>query len=317
MEYCFFKDRVVPREEAKVSMASHSLQYGSSCFAGIRGYVRAGKVRFFRLKEHHERLMNGSKILGFGFYIPFEDFRQALIDLVEANHPKSDFYIRAFLFTENEQVGVCYDKVEFNLGIYFTPLGNYYASDKGLRMTVSSWQKISDSSISTKAKAGGAYVNSAMARTEAMRSGYDEALMMDHNQNIVEASVANLFVVYRQEIFTPSVGSDVLEGVTWRTMIELLKEMGYAIRYEPISRSMVYTCDELFLTGTAAQIISAESVDGRPIGRDGKDRTVATKLKQRFADLIDMKHPKSKEYITEVALPSVGSSEKIPEMAGR
>lgn len=298
--FCFFKEGIVPKEMACVSMASHSLQYGSTCFAGIRGYIRDGKARIFRLKDHYERMMDASKILGFGYHIPYSEFERIIHALIKANAPESDFYIRPFIFCDTEVIGVCYDKLPFHMGIYMTPLNNYFAKSGGLRLMVSTWQKISDASISTKAKAGGSYINSAMATAEARRCGYDEALMMDQHQNIVEASVANLFIVYRGEIYTPPVGSDALEGITWRTVIELLKGAGYTVRHEPISRSMLYTCDELFLTGTAAQVIFAESVDGRTVG-DGKEGPVARKMKECFQDLIEMKHPKSSDWFMEVA----------------
>jgi 3-isopropylmalate dehydrogenase len=298
MDFCFFRNKVVKKTEAQVSLACHSLQYGSTCFAGIRGYLRDGTVRIFRLRDHHERLMNASKILGFGFRISFEEFEQIIHALIQANQPTCDFYIRPFLFSETEVIGVCYDQLPFDLGIYMLPLNNYYQSDKGLKLMVSSWQKVSDASISTKAKAGGFYLNSALATSEARRCGYDEALMMDHNQNIVEASVANLFVVYRGVVFTPPLGSDLLEGITRRTIIELLEEHGHTIHYETISRSMLYTCDELFLTGTAAQVIFGESVDGRVIGT-GMEGPLSTQVKQWFQDLIEMRHPMSKKYIKE------------------
>jgi branched-chain amino acid aminotransferase len=296
--------QIVPKAQATVSLASHSLQYGSTCFAGIRGYVRNGKARIFRLKDHHERLMNASKILGFGFHISYEDFEEIIADLIEANRPESDFYIRPFLYSENEGIGVCYNGLTFDLGIYMIPLKSYYTSDKGLRLHISSWQKISDASMSTKAKAGGCYVNSSMATGDARAAGYDEALMMDHNQNIVEASVANLFIVHRGEIFTPPVGADVLEGITMRTIIELLESKGYRIRYESISRSMVYTSDELFLTGTAAGVIFAGSVDGRVIG-NGKEGPIAKMLKEDLQKVIEMEHPKSSKWISEFSIPEV------------
>ncbi len=304
MPFAFKGHRIVPKEQATVSLASHSLQYGSTCFAGIRGYVREGKVRIFRLRDHHERLMNASKILGFGFHSSYENFEQIIAQLIEANCPTSDFYIRPFLYSENEVIGVCYNGLTFDLGVYMIPLKSYYQSDKGLRLTISSWQKISDAAMSTKAKAGGCYVNSSMATTDARAAGYDEALMMDHNQNIVEASVANLFIVHRGAIFTPPVGSDVLEGITMRTVIELLETKGYKIRYEPISRSMVYTCDELFLTGTAAGVIFADSVDGRIIG-NGKEGPIAKGVREEFQSLIEMEHPKSKIWVSEFSTSEV------------
>ena len=298
MPFAFKGNQIVPKTQATVSLASHSLQYGSTCFAGIRGYVQEGKIRIFRLKDHHERLMDASKILGFGFHIPYEEFEQIMTRLIEANQPQSDFYMRPFLYSEDEVIGVCYTGLTFHLGIYMVPLKSYYQRDRGLRLTISSWQKISDAAISTKAKVGGSYVNSSMATTDARAAGYDEALLMDHNQNIVEASVANLFIVHRGEVFTPPVGSDVLEGISMRTAIEFLEDHGYKIRYEPISRSMIYTCDELFLTGTAAGIIFAESVDGRIIG-NGKEGPVTQFIRQEFQSLIEMQHPKSKCWVSE------------------
>ena len=298
MPFAFKGGQIVPKTQATVSVASHSLQYGSTCFAGIRGYVHEGKVRIFRLRDHHERLMNASKIMGFGFHISYEDFEQIIAQLIKANRPESDFYIRPFLYSENEVLGLCYNGLKFDLAVYMLPLKSYYQSDKGLRLQISSWQKISDAAMSTKAKAGGCYVNSSMATTDARAAGYDEALMMDHNQNIVEASVANLFIVYRGEIFTPPVGADVLEGITMRTVIKLLETRGYKIRYEPISRSMIYACDEIFLTGTAAGVIFGESVDGRIIG-DGKEGPTTAQIRKEFQSLIEMNHPKSKEWVSE------------------
>jgi branched-chain amino acid aminotransferase len=166
----------------------------------------------------------------------------------------------------------------------------YFPHEEGLRMMISSWRKVPDNVMSTKAKAGGAYVNSAMATTEAMQAGYDEALMMDDTGGIVEAAVANMILVYRGEVIVPSLGAPMLEGITFRTSLEILKEMGYEPRVERIDRSMVYTCDELILTGTAAQVIFANSVDGRVIG-EGTMGPVCTNLRSAYLDILDKKHP--------------------------
>lgn len=304
MPFAFKNGRIVPKAQATLSLASHSLQYGSTCFAGIRGYVRNGKVRIFRLKDHHERLMNASKILGFGFHISYQEFEKILAGLIEANRPESDFYIRPFLYSENEVIGVCYKGLAFDLGIYMIPLKSYYKSDQGLKLTISSWQKVSDAAISTKAKAGGCYVNSSMASTDAKAAGYDDALMMDHNQNIVEASVANFFIVHRGKVFTPPIGADILEGITMRTIIELLESKGYQIRYEPVSRSMIYSCDELFLTGTAAGVIFAHSVDGRTIG-NGKEGPIAKTIREEYESVIEMEHVKSGQWVSEISIQEV------------
>ena len=164
---------------------------------------------------------------------------------------------------------------------------------------VSSWRKISDTSMSTKAKAGGCYVNSALATSEAKRCGYDEALMMDEQGNIVEASVANLFVVYRGEVLMPEVGSSMLEGITRRTIIDFLQEERIPVRSGRIDRSMIYTCDELILTGTAAQVMYGHSVDGRLIGEGDIPGPVCQRLRQKFTDVMAKVHPKSSSWVTE------------------
>lgn len=298
MDFCYFRGEVVPKEKARISIASHSLQYGSTTFAGMRGYVHEEMIRVFRLKEHHTRFMNSTKIMRIGVDVPYGEFDQIIATMIEKNAPQEDFYIRPLIFTETEGIRVAYDNLQFELGIFMIPLGKYYHSEKGLRLMISNWKKASDASFPTKAKVGGLYVNSSLATNDARQAGYDEALMTDHNNNIVEGSVANLFLVFRGEVYTPPLGSDLLEGITWRTMVELLTDNGIKVRHEPISRTMVYTCDELFLTGTAVQVVHAHSVDGRIIG-DGKVGPITKLVSKWYQELINMKHPKSKQYVRE------------------
>ena len=233
------------------------------------------------------------------FQLSWEDFKAIIEDMVQANAPQGDFYLRPFLFSENQTLTPRFDGLEFDLAIYGIPLNHYFDPSRGLRLMVSSWRKISDASMSTKAKAGGCYVNSALATTEAKRCGYDEALMMDEQGNIVEASVANLFVVYRREVIMPEVGSSMLEGITRRSVIEFLQEEGINIRSERIDRSMIYTCDELILTGTAAQVMYAHSVDGRIIGQGDTPGPICNCLRQKFSAVISQTHPKSRFWVTE------------------
>jgi branched-chain amino acid aminotransferase len=300
MPFAYFRKGIMASNEASISIASHSLQYGTTCFGGIRGYFREGKVRIFRLHDHFSRLKHAAKILGMHVQLSWEEFQRIMSDLIQANAPQSDFYVRPFLFTEEQALTPRFDGLAFDLAIYITPLNHYFDPDRGLKLMVSSWRKISDASMSTKAKAGGCYVNSALATSEAKRCGYDEALMMDEQGNIVEASVANLFVVHRGEVFMPEVGSSMLEGITRRTIIEFLKEEGMAIRSERIDRSMIYTCDELILTGTAAQVMYAHSVDGRVIGQGDMPGPICQELRQKFCDVIAAKHPKASDWITEI-----------------
>lgn len=297
MPYAYFCDRIVPVEQATVSIASNSLQYGTTCFAGIRGYFKNGYVRIFRLEDHHRRLMNAVKIMGMQIDISYIAFQKIIEELVEANCPNTDFYIRPFIFSRDEQLSPKPNGLSFDLAVYFVPMSHYYDPAKGLRLMVSSWRKFSDASLPTKAKAGGCYVNSFLATGEANRCGYDEALMLDDAGHIVEASVANILVVYRNRVLMPETGSAMLEGITMRTVIDLLKDDGITVQFEKIDRSMIYTCEELILMGTGAQITFAQSVDDRLIGQ--QPGIVCQRLRQQFSALLDDAHPRSREWVAE------------------
>lgn len=298
MPYVYFCGDIVPAENAKVSIASNSLQYGTTCFAGIRGYVREGITRIFRLEDHYHRLMDAVKIMGMNAKFTFEEFQGIMEGLVDKNAPESDFYIRPFIFSRDEQLAPRPKGLNFELAVYFVPLGQYYDQSKGMRLMVSSWRKFADTAMPTKAKAGGCYVNSFLATGEAMRCGYDEALMMDESGFIVEASVANILVVHRDRLIMPELGSAMLEGITMRTVIELLAEEGMQVQFEKIDRSMIYTCNELLLMGTGAQIAFAGSVDDRPIG-NGQPGTVCHFLRGKYEAILSGQHPRSSHWVTE------------------
>ncbi|MEK7672833.1 MAG: branched-chain amino acid transaminase [Patescibacteria group bacterium] len=298
MDYAYFEGKITPSVESKISIASHSIQYGSTCFGGMRGYLREGKARLFRIEDHFERLMNAVKIFGMDFKMTFEEFKKAVSELILANKPATDFYIRPFIYSDDEDLTPKFVGISFKIALYMIPLGDYLDTSRGLRLMVSSWQKFPDASISTKAKAGGSYLNSSLARSEAIRCGYDEALVMDQNWSIVEGSAENFFIVYRGEMIMPSIGSSMLEGITMRTVVEICKEENISIRFEKIDRSMVYTADEILLTGTGAQILFADSVDDRVIG-DGKMGEVCQRLRNIYTAIIEKKHPKSKLWISE------------------
>lgn len=302
MQFAYFHKKIVPIKEASISIASHSLQYGTTCFGGIRGYYQTGKIKLFRLKDHFERLISGAKTLGMNIRVKWEEFEAIVIKLVRANAPKTDFYLRPFFYSEDPTLTPCFDGINIQLAIYMTPLGHYFDPSRGLRLMISSWRKISDAAMPTKAKAGGCYVNSALARTEASQNGYDDALMMDDQGNIVEASAANIFLIQRGEVIMPETGSAMLEGITRRTVLDFLEEENIKVRAERIDRSMIYTCDELIVTGTAAQVTFAESVDGRIIAKNGKPGHICQLLRRKLEQAIQGHHEKSSLWLTEVPI---------------
>jgi branched-chain amino acid aminotransferase len=298
LPFAYFNDEIVLREKAVISIASHSLQYGTMCFGGIRGYVQDNQARIVRIFDHHERLMNSAKILGFNYEISFENFQKIIGELIAKNAPASDFYIRPFIFSNDEAIGPCMDGRRYQLAVYLLPLSKYFKREGGLRMMISSHPKFSDWSLSTKAKASGCYLNSALASSEARRCGFDEALMMNEQGQVVEASVANLFAVYRGQVTTPPLGTGPLEGITLRTVMDLLKSDGVSVSFGILDRSMVLTSDELFLTGSAAEVTYIESVNGRSIGRNGSMGPICKRAHDLFHQMLDMKHQRSAEWMS-------------------
>lgn len=295
LPFTYFQGQVRPAEQAMISIASHSLQYGTTCFGGIRGYHQGDRVVIFRLQDHYERLMNSSKIMGLGFSLPYEEFHGIIGELIARNRPKGDFYIRPFIYSGTCQLAPRLSGLSFELAIYFVDMGAYFAPTKGIRLGISSWRKFSDQALPTKAKAGGCYINSTMATSDALHNGYDEALLADNEGNIVEASVANILLVYRDRILSPPMGSPMLEGITLRSMVSLLAEEDRAVSFERIDRSMVYTCQEMMLLGTAAQLTFVASVDGRVIRET--PGPICQLLRDKFAHVIAGRHPLSKEWV--------------------
>ncbi|MDO5089443.1 MAG: aminotransferase class IV [Leptotrichiaceae bacterium] len=305
MKYAYFNNEIVEFEKATVSIATHSLQYGTTCFGGIRGYYRNGKIYIFRLEDHYIRLMNASKMLGFEYFIPWDKFKGIVSELVKKNNIKEDFYMRPFIFCSQPRISPKKKGLDFELAVYMLPLADYVSTDSGgIKFMSSTYRKYSDAAIPTKAKAGGSYINSFLATSDAQRNGYDEALMFDNAGNVVEASVANIILIYRDKVIVPDTGSDALEGITVRSMIELLEYNGYEIHKGKIDRSMVFNADELLVTGTAMKVVYAESLDGRPIGTPDYSAEVKpgkyfTLLKSEFEKVIAGEHELSKKWLYE------------------
>lgn len=291
LPYAYFAEEIMPLHEAGVSIAANSLQYGSLVFAGIRGFVYEDGVRIFRLRDHWERLMNAAKIMAFDFYLEFDEFAAIMEELVRKNNPQGKFYIRPFIFCDDCRIGPKLDGLTFQLAIYMQSMDNYLSHSGGLRLMTSSFRKYSDNAISTKAKAGGAYINSMMATHQAHLAGFDEALLFDENGFLTEAAVANVILRYRDRIMTPPLGVGALEGISMRTVRELLAHRGIKVEEAPIDRSTTYVADELLLTGTAVQIAYADSVDGRVMKHNQDDGELYQMLTADWQALNELKHP--------------------------
>ncbi|MCB1111019.1 MAG: aminotransferase class IV [Chlamydiia bacterium] len=260
LPFALFKGKIVPIEEATVSIASHSLQYGSTSFTGMRGLMQHGNVHLFRLEEHHARMENAMKLMGWDFSLSFEEFKEGIEALIQKNAPEGDFYIRPFVFTATTALKMDYTPLTFEWAVYLVPFGALFDPNKGLKMKVSPWKKFSGEAIPTQAKAGGAYLNSCLAHTDALQNGFDDALMQDQAGNIVEASAANLLIRVGERLISPPRG-EALDGITLQSVIEILQEEGKEVKREEISLELLEKADEILVLGTAAQVQFVESWD--------------------------------------------------------
>jgi branched-chain amino acid aminotransferase len=286
--------------DARVGLLSHGLNYGTGCFEGIRGYWQPEdrELYLLQLREHFERLHASAGILLMKVPYPVDELIEITRELCARNGFEEDVYVRPLIYKAAEDVGVRLSGVPDAFAIAAIPFSKYFDTDAGLRCCVSSWRRIDDTMAPARAKICGAYVNSALAKSEAQMNGFDEAIMLSYDGHVSEGSAANLFLVKRGTVFTPDSSQNVLEGITRRTVLTFAKnELGLPVVERAIDRSELYAADELFLTGTAAGITFVSSVDHRVVG-SGAIGPVTRDLAALFARLTSAREPKYRQLLT-------------------
>lgn len=301
-KHVFFEGKIVPFEEAKVSVATHAFNYGTAVFGGIRGYWNdeKEKVYIFRPYDHYRRLLNSGRMMN--MQIPFdeESLIQLTLDLVRMEGWQTDIYVRPLIYKADMGIGVRLHDLKDELTIFSMPFKQYIKNDTDAHVTVSSWRRLDDNMIPARGKISGAYANSALIKTDAQRAGFDEALVLNQNGHISEGSAMNIFMVRDGTVVTPPVTDNILEGITRKTAMELVKnELGLPVVERPIDRTELYICEELFMTGSAAQIVAITRVDFRPVGK-GEMGPVAGKLREIFSGVVRAKNPKYTNWNVEV-----------------
>jgi len=268
-KHAFFRGKIVLYSEAKVGVATHALNYGTAVFGGLRGYWNKEKKKLFvfRPVDHYRRFLSSCRLLCMEFDHTPESLVQLTLELLHKDNYQQDIYIRPLAYKADEQIGVRLHNLTDELTIFALPFGQYIKNDTSAHVTISSWRRIDDNMIPARGKISGAYVNSALAKTDALRAGFDEALVLTQDGHLSEGSAMNLFIVRDNVLITPPVTENILEGITRRTVIELArKELNLTVVERPIDRTEIYICDELILTGTAVQVTVATKIDHRPIG---------------------------------------------------
>ena len=288
--------------DAKLGAMTHALHYGTGCFEGIRAYwsEEAGKLFVLRALEHYDRLRNSAKILHMGLPMSSTEMCAVTVELLRRNGYREDVYIRPLCYKASEEIGVRLHNLEDGFLIYTAPFGAYVDIDKGIRCMVSTWRRVDDNAAPARAKCTGIYVNSALAKTEAIESGYDEAIMLTQEGHVSEGSAENLFIVRHGVVITPPASENILEGITRATIMHLaVEELGLDVQERSIDRSELYVADEVFLCGTGAQISPVVEIDRRAIG-DGEPGPLTSRLQTIYFDICKGRTAKYRDWVTPV-----------------
>lgn len=302
MSKIYFDGKFVEEDDAKISVKAHGLHYGTGCFEGIRAYYSEKEdcLYVFRMREHYERFLKSCKIMFIDLNKTIDELCDITVELLEQNFTKSDVYIRPLAFKSDPAVGNFNLKTLKNsLVIYAIPMGRHIDAPLGLKAGISSWRRIPDNAIPPRGKLTGSYINTSLAKTESTMNGYDEALLLDSDGHVVEGSAENLFVVKNGRLITPSLSSDILEGITRDTVITIAQELEIDVIERSIDRSEIYQVDEIFLVGTGAEVLPVIEVDGRIIG-DGKIGKVSQQVKDIYYKLVHGEYNKYSEFLTKV-----------------
>ena len=297
----FHKGEFMPLEQASIGIMTHALHYGTSIFEGIRGNWNEEdeKLYLFRLEEHYERLLAGCKIMRINLPYSVSELCNITTDMVQRSGYRQDIYVRPLAYKSEERVATLFlGHLEDGFSVFAIPFGAYLDLEAAARCCTSSWRRTQDSVIPPSIKIGGLYVNSILARTEAITNGFDEAILLNDRGQVSEGSGENLFLLKNGKLSTPSISDSVLPGITRNTIVELAQnELGIEVVERSITRSELYLADEIFLTGTAAHLTAVGSVDKIDVG-NGTMGPATRQLQDMYFDVVRGKNPKYLHWCT-------------------
>lgn len=300
-KHAFFEGKIVPLADAKINIATHGFLYGTAVFSGMRAYWNEEKKRLFvfRPYEHFHRLLNSARMMAMD--IPYDEERliQLTLDVLRMDDWKEDIYLRPTIYKADMGIGVRLHNLRDEFCMFVMAFEKYVPNDTNAHITFSSWRRIDDNAIPARGKVAGAYANSALIKTDANRAGFDEAIVLDQNGHVSEGSAMNIFMLRDGILVTPPVTDNILEGITRRSIIELARnELGLQVLERSIDRTEVFIAEEMFMTGTAAQVVAVTKIDHRPVGR-GVMGPVTEKLRALFDDVVRAKLPRYQQWNVE------------------
>ncbi len=298
--FAFFRGEIRPVEEAKISVMTSAFNYGTGVFEGIRAFWNAEEQELFvfRMREHYARLLRSASVLLIDLPYGVDDLCRITLELLRREEFREDVYIRPVAFKASEEIGVRLHGLASDIAIFAVPF-KAYLPEGGIRAMVSSWRRVEDNAIPARAKITGAYVNSALAKTEAYLAGFDEAIVLNEDGQVAEGSAENIFLVRDGVLITPPVTANILEGITRDTVITLARDLGIPVAERPVDRTELYLAEEVFLTGTAAGLAPVVEIDRRTVGT-GKPGPVFTRLHELYERLVRGKEPRYRAWCTPV-----------------
>ncbi len=301
-KFAFFEGKIVPIEDAKISVMTHAFNYGTGVFGGLRGYWNddENQLFVFRPHDHFERLTQSASLLRINVPHSVPQLVGILNKLLRTEGFRENVYIRPLAYKSTEMIGVRLHDVDDEITMFAMPFGRYVEKEEGLHVGFSSWRRVDDNAIPARGKITGAYANSALIKSDAVLAGYDEALVLNEDGHLAEASAANLFIVRKGVVYTPPVESNVLEGIVRRSLITLMRDdLGLEVVERNVDRTEVYIADEMIMCGTGVQVAAVTRVEHRAIG-SGQMGPITRKVRDLFFEVVRGRVDKYREWLTPV-----------------
>lgn len=295
----YFQNQFLPFAEAKISIATHALHYGTGAFGGLRGILdpqEPKQILLFRLDRHCQRLSDSAKYLHYN--LPPDKIEEIIIEFVKRNKPTKSFYIRPFVYTSDLGISPRLHNIDKDFFVYGLELGDYL-SPEGVSCRFSSWYRQEDRSLPLRGKISAAYITSSLAKTEAVESGFDEAILMNAQGKVSEASGMNIFMVRNEQIFTPASDQDILEGITRDSILTIAKDLGIKTVERSIDKSELLIADEVFLSGTAAKIVPVTRIESYKLP---ENRPITEKLREKLTAITENRESNYQHWVYPISI---------------
>jgi len=295
----YFENQFIPFEKAQLSVATHALHYGTAAFGGLRGIPdpqNSNQVLLFRLDRHCARLSQSAQFLNYS--IEAEKIEHIITEFVQKNRPQTSFYIRPLVYSSGLGIAPRLHNIEKDFLVYGLEMEDYLAAT-GVSCRISSWYRQEDRSFPLRGKISGAYITSALAKTEAVESGFDEAILMNTQGKVCEATGMNVFIVRQGTLITPGLDQDILEGITRDSILKLAQDLGIPTQQRPIDKSELVIADEVFLCGTAAKIAPVNRIETFALNGD---RPITNRLKALLYSITENREPCYRDWVSVIPL---------------